>query len=1813
MADPQVISMLYEILVAQSKYESRGIDYRTRLKANYYQLLKENRAHKDVPTKFPKQSTNKLLVSLADSVRVLDPTELQTTDLELCYGINQYVFPKIPDFDSLDANFVSKWHKFYNVLPVYQRVWERKKRPNEKKHFPMSKRRNVKDSESSSEDEGPDSKMSHPVLMTEEDFDNPKLSARTEDPYEELSPQAKDPGANFPKHQERDEGHVKLPIVMNKDVEVTDDAIVFGLMEDYKLSDWVSTSSFDVYKELYRQVYFYDSSLRMGPIQKEDMASFQNDEDSDYGKDQENTERAKKDAVTVKSEVTAPQPEKMETSSVYRSDAGVRVSYRSDSDGDLGYKSDTGVKLANNTNSGVRVSYRSHPQDRFACTPGAGDKAVHTHDPVVADKHVHGSDGAIRSGTKQDVMNRSGDKQDSSNRSGNRQDGSNRPGNRQDGTNRSGNKQEARDKSTQRQDGSNRSGNKQSGANRGSSKQDALGSGKVIYKTDCARREPSKGEGSDRKGSANKSDKIVAQKMETTALQAFEDSRIEYMENMGFHRDHYMESVDVSSNTNSSDEVSDELIGTRNFYKKAKPLTLPGNYKQDTDHFDPDAIFGNYYCPLSSGSNENTKEEALDDSTMNRLKRQSKEKKKTTTTSTTLVDSLVKVDTFGSNNSNETNTKMDLDTTDKLEGEKEEASKLINVKSFTVNFMEVDSIYSCNDMGNFEVRCSAKIKHPFASGVMKRKMEGTLGVYQELQVLLKKLFSLKRKISGNCSICSGWNLLHGIAHSFCEYCEDKLVNRDPEIMLKIFEIRRYLVSILYPIVGYNFQMLELFKTGDLAQNWKELIKTQKVSIQSLTEVGSSFPKASFHDSRCLPSPITLPYTICDTINTFQFPKTNQQQPNQLSQLGHVQGVTSIHQPPTGSLGQGQQGQTPLSGVLTQTPQLSGSLLGQSSQSLLGLAGHPQLSQALLTQLGQTTHIGQLVQQVKDELLTPINTPTKQNPFGIGGLRHSPLNNTLSSNTAQSVNSCPSSIKGTNGYREAFNIEGVSCKDNSDRKLQSYSLMDIVNYRRYHKAKMLNDFLEQMYNEYHSRQPNKRSVHLVNNYVNIVKKGQLLSTEFIVPENASLDLESEESDNSEPDTPESRQSEYQETNNGHRPETRYSDRHNERAETRHTDRHNERTETRHSDRHNERTETRHSEKQSDKKKESGKEGSRARELKHRETYYDEDSSFVLSRLPLDTDMIKLSFYHRGVFQCKANSLKTYTYAQIAKIFGFKESHYMSSGTPVNRGNGQYGEGSSPISSEGAEEASMTMAGKKSPSGAAKASSQVGNSSKSGKVSGKHARDGGNVAGTGAGGNKGTSSRSISNSSKTGNAKAGASKTSIGGSGGTVGRPPLNARSTGSRMSGKQVGSGRQSKDSRSPDRVTMDEPYEPLREIMLHQNQGYGQSDNYGQCSQQTRTSDRSLLSEVSDNDLPCENSSSSSSSSSNVGSASGSSGSGGYKRNLGSEFGVPEKTGETDVMSEVSATNEEEGSVKIKHTAVSSSSGSSVKTKKNGKGSRGRNSRGSGRSHGIRGGRTGRKRVAYADSTPTPMDIDDTPMTPLTGITTPTRNANSSVNTKAMIITTVNTPAANTSVNTTPANTNTMMIATANVANGVAVNNEQMHKNETELSIDLENADEVDSAGVAQSSSNEEDSLAGFNYGWHEHIVKNLSKKSFLVTNNKNENRELISSMLSEEESEGKACNVELLRMIHKYRLLQNMPTHVLSGLRATGKLNIGFPTSLEMFILNVPDSIMDCGMYGGVGKSFMYSLEAIVHNLALLSTIIRVGTVSNIRRKTPK
>nr|PVC51651.1 hypothetical protein MACL_00001388 [Theileria orientalis] len=1536
MADPHVISMLYEVLVAQSKYESRGIDYRTRLKANYYQLLRENRAHKDAPTKYPKQSTNKLLLSLADSVRVLDPTELQTTDLELCYGINQYVFPKIPDFDSLDANFVSKWHKFYNVLPVYQRAWERRKRPNEKKHFPMSKRRNVKDSESSSEDEGPEPKATHAVLMTEEDFDNPKLSARTEDPYEEPSPQARDPGADFPSHAERDEGHVKLPIVMNKDVEVTDDAIVFGLMEDYRLSDWVSTSSFDMYKELYRQVYFYDSSLRMGPIQREDMASFQKDEDSEH-------EREAGSAANVKSEAAAPQPEKMEPSSVYRSDAGVRVFSRSDADGSLGYGSDAGLKLANNTGSGVRVSYRAHPQDRVAGASAAGEKAAHRHEAVVGDRAVNGPDCASKAGNKQDAPERLTQGQDGASKQVNKQDFvATKSASKQDATNNSSSKQDfvatksankqnvgaskagtsldCANKESQGQDASptkggnkaevlSKQGQRQEVGTKAPDKQEARENSKMVYRMESSRRESSKGETSDRKAGVNKCENKAFQKVESTQLQRFEDSRMEYMENMGFHREHDMESFEASSNTNSSDEVNDELIGTRNFYKKAKPLTLPGKYKQDTDHFDPDAIFGNYYCPLSSGSVENAKEDGQDDSCTSRLRRQAKEKEKkktSTTTSTTFVDSLVKVDTLGSNNSNETSAKTDLAEMEKLEGEKDETSKLMNVKSFTVNFMEVDSIYSCNDLGNFEVRCSAKIKHPFASGVMRRKMEGTLGVYQELQVLLKKLFSLKRKISGNCSICSGWNLLHGIAHSFCEYCEDKLVNRDPEILLKIFEIRRYLVSILYPIVGYNFQTLELFKTGELAHNWKDLIKTQKVSIQSLTEVGSSFPKASLHDSRCLPSPITLPHTICDTINTFQFPKTNQ--------FSHAQGGASSHSPQGVSLSQGHPQVAGLSG---QSSQALLGLSGQSSQALLGLSGQSSqalLSQTLLTQLGQSTHIGQLVQQVKEELLTPINTPTKQSPFGSGPLKHSPVNNTQSGNTAQSVNSGVSSTKGTNGCREAFNIEGVSCKDNGDRKTQSYGLMDIVNYRRYHKAKMLNDFLEQMYNEYHSRPAHKRSTHLVNNYVNIVKNGQLLTTEFIIPENASLDVDSEDSDETDEETPELRQ------NEGH--ESRYSERNG--------DKQKEKGESRPGEKHNEKADPKNAEKQGDRKKEPAREGPRVREFKPRETYYDEDASFVLSRLPLDTDMIKLSFYHRGVYQCKTNSLKTYAYAHVAKIFGFKESQYTLSSTPQSQ------------------------------------------------------------------------------------------------------QQPQQRWCYHGLCNGEcRVDYGKQ--------RCQYDYS-------KRYDNCQYNNGNHRCQC----------------DNDN-CQ----------------------------------------------------------------------------------------------------------YNNGAPTSAD--------------------------------------------TTAAYSTAAKATAVKANGSIMNSGHMCKDEPTLTIDLDDAGEVDASGLAQSTSNEEDNSAGLNYGWHEHVVRNLSKKAFLVKNNKNENSELISRMLSEEGNDGKVCNAELLRKLHRYKLLQNMPTQVLSGLRATGKLNIGFPTSLEMFVLNVPDSIMDCGMYGGVGKSFMYSLDAIVHNLALLSTIIRVGTVSNVRKKNAK
>ncbi|XP_952136.1 uncharacterized protein TA13970 [Theileria annulata] len=1060
------LSMLYEILVAESKYECRGVEYRSRLKSVYNQMLREHENHHEPTYKLTKQCFNKYIEALGDSVRVLDPTEIQSTDLELCYGIHQYVFPKIPEFTLLDFKFLDRWNKFYNVLPAQFKQTERRiKRMNEKqKTYQMIKRRYIKDSDSSSESDESNIKSNDPILITEHDFYTLESSVTVTGPPDSTNDSNSTKGANedtstvvpstvtkntttkdikdtegitgkdtkdsedtntkeapfgagtvgastvTEEHINIDENmdiidsNIIIPILTNKEVEINEESIVFGMMDEEKLNDWVSTTSFDNYLQLFKLIYHYDNTL-------------------DYF----NTEINSSVTVTGPPNSNGPEVTSMDTSTK----------------DPIGPSTVTQGKGAN-----FMVT---------ECTPGK--RATGTVGPSTVT-----------------------------------------PGKRANNT----------------------------------------------FST------------------TPKGANSMGTKCTTTN----------------------------STNSSNSSNSKYDMLDINDFYKKSNPKVLSSNFIHNLDHFDPNSIYGNYYLPNSSvtvtGPTATTVTEVTSTNNITTTPTGASTVTEGKGANSTAMECTNTKDSKGVN-TKETPIGVDDDEVDEdtsIDGpstvtEDTVMEEIYRIKSYSINFMEVNTKYYYNSRGLFEVHSNAYIKEPFISRIMKGNIEQNTGLYQELQLLLKRIFSLKRKITGNCLICSGWNLLHGIALTFCEYCEDKIYNSDPSILLKIYEIRRYLVSTVYPIVGYNYNTTNLFINSELIKDWEHQLKLQNVSIQSLINVGSTFPKASLHDSRFLPNPILLPFNICNTINTFQFPKINHN-------------------------------------TITNRDILDSSRIVDSSRTVdsrdsVDTADSMNTEDPVDIENDKEMDI----EYIKSEITTP-NNYTSSNINNTHSIHSTSVQSTSSLSSTQSINSSTSSTSSTS--TNSMNMIG-------------YNLMDIINYRRNYRGKLLNDFFEDIYNNYHSKLISQRSNQLINHYNYIIKSGLLPSTPNVIL-NSNFDGENTSTVVPSTVTP----------GKGAKDSTNSVD-----------------------------TNTKGNSSNSEGVGEgSGTVGaSTVMENKNMKEYYDENVSYILSRLPLDNDLIKLSFYHRGIYLTKSNNLKTFNFIHIAKIFGFHFHNTNGVSNSTVDGNGTMG--------------------------------------------------------------------------------------------------------------------------------------------------------------------------------------------------------------------------------------------------------------------------------------------------------------------------------------------------------------------------------------------------------------------------------------------------------------------------------------------------------------------------------------------------------------
>ncbi|EDO06568.1 putative integral membrane protein [Babesia bovis T2Bo] len=122
-----------------------------------------------------------------------------------------------------------------------------------------------------------------------------------------------------------------------------------------------------------------------------------------------------------------------------------------------------------------------------------------------------------------------------------------------------------------------------------------------------------------------------------------------------------------------------------------------------------------------------------------------------------------------------------------------------------------------------------------------------------LERAITGLFTIKNAVSSDCTACSGWSLNNGVSIVFCEICEDRLLYKfDPAVVNRLFELRRSLVSELYPSLGYTFvnhKARDSLK-GDVCSSY--------VTIPGLCDIGGVYPKASIHDGRYTPNTLDIP-------------------------------------------------------------------------------------------------------------------------------------------------------------------------------------------------------------------------------------------------------------------------------------------------------------------------------------------------------------------------------------------------------------------------------------------------------------------------------------------------------------------------------------------------------------------------------------------------------------------------------------------------------------------------------------------------------------------------------------------------------------------------------------------------------------------------------------------------------------------------------------------------------------------------------------------------------------------------------------------
>ncbi|GFE54907.1 hypothetical protein BaOVIS_023110 [Babesia ovis] len=176
--------------------------------------------------------------------------------------------------------------------------------------------------------------------------------------------------------------------------------------------------------------------------------------------------------------------------------------------------------------------------------------------------------------------------------------------------------------------------------------------------------------------------------------------------------------------------------------------------------------------------------------------------------------------------------------------------------SYTADSMAVTSTVFVGNDGVPQLSCVGTLgeRQPsFTNARLKRYTNGQLTLQNRLEYAISSLFAIKNAVSAECTICSGWSVNNGVSMIFCEFCEDKLLETfDPSVINLLFELRRHLVSDMYPSLGYTF----------VSQEAKESVKGDRcssyVTIPALCNIGGIYPKAAMHDGRYVPNTTDIP-------------------------------------------------------------------------------------------------------------------------------------------------------------------------------------------------------------------------------------------------------------------------------------------------------------------------------------------------------------------------------------------------------------------------------------------------------------------------------------------------------------------------------------------------------------------------------------------------------------------------------------------------------------------------------------------------------------------------------------------------------------------------------------------------------------------------------------------------------------------------------------------------------------------------------------------------------------------------------------------